>query len=903
MSHTAAMQAGGSLAAAAARADSTHISGGRYDFEDGGTFCGGWEDNKAHGHGVCTGPKNKGAYSGAWHYGFEVSGIYCWPSGSTYEGHWQNGKRHGLGIEVRGRWVYRGEWTQGFKGRYGVRQSASSTARYEGTWANGLQDGYGSETYADGGSYQGQWQRGMRHGYGVRTSAPFGMAARFRPKSVRVSMTSLRSTDGGNQAPTPDPGEKRNHRIDDARGGFVLKAKSDETPVRRNSLVEKTKKGLLSGLKIRKQKSTGDLEKRGTGTGSIRSTASTASWLSTESSQSGMTNKTMHTDSNASFIVEDEQLDASVVETYMGEWKNDKRCGYGISERSDGLKYEGEWYANKKYGYGVTTFKDGTKEEGKYKNNVLITSQKKKHLFLIRSAKFRERIDAAVDSAQRSSKYALQKADIAISRTATARGKAELADAAADEARAESDLAIRIARDFAPDFNPSLLERFDRLRRNRVYPLPDSVKPNELPSGRLGQDEYGAHSQLHNHANKKELELANMKNALNSPFGISGGHAGATNQRMSNYYDQKGQNTNSSIMGGPNGPIGGAMHQSSMAHYASSMGPSHDQGRLIDDGLQSMYGRQPSCPNPQQCGPGSGSGPSANYYGAGTGAKSATVGGVPSNDKFSYQQSSLQLRDDSTLGGITSPRRTSTMQHANTSMYGESVQQMNSRPAPSLGAIGSQSSIDYFDHYKRPPSRDGSVDRYTRAASKLGGAGINSRQPSVEKTGPVCMTNPGGVDGGEATERIGTLRRGSQMMSGPATTNGSIPVNIGMSNGSVRPGSRATTPLHQHSSDMCQQSQQPFEDVLLRQRTLGQDIIPSLTQPKRTESLYLSKPAINSVPMGGGGGGFGGGGGGGGGGMRSRGGGGGGGGGGGNGMAAFSREPKHEAFLRSSFNS
>ena len=47
--------------------------------------------------------------------------------------------------------LYRGEWTQGFKGRYGVRQSATSNAKYEGTWANGLQDGYGSETYADGG--------------------------------------------------------------------------------------------------------------------------------------------------------------------------------------------------------------------------------------------------------------------------------------------------------------------------------------------------------------------------------------------------------------------------------------------------------------------------------------------------------------------------------------------------------------------------------------------------------------------------------------------------------------------------------------------------------------------------------------------------------------------------------
>lgn len=50
-------------------------------------------------------------------------------------------------------------------------------------------------------------------------------------------------------------------------------------------------------------------------------------------------------------------MDASVTETYMGEWKNDKRAGFGISERSDGLKYEGEWFNNKKYGYGVTTFK------------------------------------------------------------------------------------------------------------------------------------------------------------------------------------------------------------------------------------------------------------------------------------------------------------------------------------------------------------------------------------------------------------------------------------------------------------------------------------------------------------------------------------------------------------------
>lgn len=97
------------------------------------------------------------------------------------------------------------------------------------------------------GIYQGQWQRGMRHGYGVRQSAPFGMASRFRPKH-RGSMSSLRSNEGGggHAAPTPDPAEKRTHRIDDARGGFVLRARSDDPPPRRNSLVEKTRKGLLS---------------------------------------------------------------------------------------------------------------------------------------------------------------------------------------------------------------------------------------------------------------------------------------------------------------------------------------------------------------------------------------------------------------------------------------------------------------------------------------------------------------------------------------------------------------------------------------------------------------------------------------------------------------------------------
>jgi len=433
-------------------------AGGRFDFDDGGTFCGGWEDGKAHGHGVCTGPKGQGEYSGSWHFGFEVSGVYTWPSGSFFEGHWQNGKRHGLGVESRGRWLYRGEWTQGFKGRYGVRQSTTTAAKYEGTWANGLQDGYGSETYADGGTYQGQWLRGMRHGYGVRTSAAFGVASHSRggDGGRRPSLSSLQPgvEESVKPAGLSNGGAGRGGTgPEEVRGGFVLKCRSDEAPVRRRSLVERTgMKNLMQGLKIRKQRSTGDLDTKGKGVlNSIRSTGSTSSWMSSESNYAGAS--VMSEGSQASFVVEDEMLDANVTETYMGEWKNDKRCGFGISERSDGLKYEGEWFNNRKYGYGVTTFKDGTREEGKYKNNILITSNKKKHLFLIRSAKFRERIDSAVNAAQRASKIALQKADIAISRTATARGKAEQADYAAVCAREDSGEARNCAKTFAPEFH------------------------------------------------------------------------------------------------------------------------------------------------------------------------------------------------------------------------------------------------------------------------------------------------------------------------------------------------------------------------------------------------------------------------------------------------------------------
>uniref|UniRef100_A0A3B4H5J6 Junctophilin 1b n=1 Tax=Pundamilia nyererei TaxID=303518 RepID=A0A3B4H5J6_9CICH len=80
--------------------------------------------------------------------------------------------------------------------------------------------------------------------------------------------------------------------------------------------------------------------------------------------------------------------------SYVGEWKNDKRSGFGISERSNGMKYEGEWLNNKRHGYGCTIFPNGTKEEGKYKNNMLIRGIRKQ-LFPLKNTKTKQKVDLA----------------------------------------------------------------------------------------------------------------------------------------------------------------------------------------------------------------------------------------------------------------------------------------------------------------------------------------------------------------------------------------------------------------------------------------------------------------------------------------------------------------------------
>lgn len=102
---------------------------------------------------------------------------------------------------------------------------------------------------------------------------------------------------------------------------------------------------------------------------------------------------------------------------------------------------------------------------------------------------------------------------------------------------------------------------------------------------------------------------------------------------------------------------------------------------------------------------------------------------------------------------------------------------------------------------------------YTRAASRL-----NSRQPSVPRQPSVDRTSLTTPGTGTATPIAGN---------GSAIGAGAIITPAGVSAG------LPTIP--------------PFEEVLMRKKGLGQDILPSPGQPKRTESLYLNPGGKGAV--------------------------------------------------------
>ncbi|KAM6980537.1 junctophilin-3, partial [Aplochiton taeniatus] len=224
------------------------------------------------------------------------------------------------------------------------------------------------------------------------------------------------------------------------RGGFALTTPSEADRQRKRK--GRFRQSILSGLKLRRSESKS----------SLASQLSKQSSFCSEAGMSTVSSAASDVHSNASENDQGAPVDATVTETYAGEWRSDTRAGWGVSRRSDGLRYEGEWIANKRHGYGCTTFPDGTKEEGKYKQNVLV-SGKRKNLIPLRASKIREKVDRAVEAAEKAADIAKQKAEIALSRMSHARGKSEAAESVAQKAMEECLLARVSAKELSPSFH------------------------------------------------------------------------------------------------------------------------------------------------------------------------------------------------------------------------------------------------------------------------------------------------------------------------------------------------------------------------------------------------------------------------------------------------------------------
>eukprot|EP01097_Dermamoeba_algensis_P010240 TRINITY_DN7480_c0_g1_i2.p1 TRINITY_DN7480_c0_g1~~TRINITY_DN7480_c0_g1_i2.p1 ORF type:complete len:226 (-),score=23.72 TRINITY_DN7480_c0_g1_i2:203-880(-) len=55
-------------------------------------------------------------------------------------------------------------------------------------------------------------------------------------------------------------------------------------------------------------------------------------------------------------------------DSYSGRWKDSKRHGNGTYKWADGRVYQGEWNEDKRHGYGCSIYPDGHRYEGDYKD-------------------------------------------------------------------------------------------------------------------------------------------------------------------------------------------------------------------------------------------------------------------------------------------------------------------------------------------------------------------------------------------------------------------------------------------------------------------------------------------------------------------------------------------------------
>lgn len=486
-------------------------------------------------------------------------------------------------------------------------------------------------------------------------------------------------------------------------------------------------------------------------------------------------------------------------------------------------------------------------------------------------------------------------------RTATARGKAEQADESADQAKEDCDIAQATAKQFAPDFKHPGFDRIGLREKYRqkmydaqvVAPAPQESEkildgksiPNHIPPkhsqlpqtsqvpsmpSRRPSTQFPKPMQSMQDSRIPNNTKFNADNRIGPPYDpysnaqTQDSWASANAQPgVQDYQKPYSQNEQmgaygSSVPGGAQLPAApyrlnrqdSSQHQQSMDQSGQQF---TNQGRRLSAAMRPTLNQirqqpaqqewnQPQGPvrrqsvlgQPTYTAPESTYVDTQNEYRTGTVHSESTLerqarAADPQGYRQAMEQQSYRQPIDQGYRQVPDQVYRQATDSQGFRQPSQMEQDM-ANGAREMRPPGARPSIDYFDHYKRPPSRDSSVDRYGR----------RSRQPSVEAVAPSSGSRAGSVAPQPA----------------PAV--------------SSRPPSRAATPAgngHLASgrgsiSRASSREPQPFEESLLRQRNLGQDISPSPYQPKRTESLYVAQNPLPPppVPRGGGGGGGGGGG-------------------------------------------
>ena len=125
---------------------------------------------------------------------------------------------------------------------------------------------------------------------------------------------------------------------------------------------------------------------------------------------------------------------------YEGEWKNDKRHGYGTIRIIGSYTYYGQWVSNAQTGYGVMVYENGAKEEGQWQSGQLMVALKRKKIHL-KTHQLEVRVQSAHTMAIQAANAARNKALLAQSRATSATAKSKMALVVAVTAEKEAVLA------------------------------------------------------------------------------------------------------------------------------------------------------------------------------------------------------------------------------------------------------------------------------------------------------------------------------------------------------------------------------------------------------------------------------------------------------------------------------